>query len=996
MPVSIIDQRSSETMIRESLVTSFIDSRSESPLESRTALIFNDRDRGVKVLNEIEEALKWCDSFSISVAFITMGGIVPLIPALTALEARGVRGRLLTTDYLRFTKPEALRKLLTFKNLDVRMYRTEEDSANGFHTKGYIFSSKELCRIIVGSSNLTQAALTTTREWNLNLLSRQTGEIAEVIQKEFDYLWSRPEAKPLANVIDAYAYEYKAVAEAQADARRLLIREEEKAKVTPNAMQAAFVKSLWDLKTQHHQDRALLISATGTGKTYASAFAAQKLAPKRLLFVVHREQIAKQAMKSFKRVLGDKNRTFGLLSGTNKESGCDFVFATMQTISREAVLQSFPKDAFDMIIIDEAHRAGAESYQKIMAHFAPQFWLGMTGTPERNDGFNIYALFNHNIAYEIRLQQALENDFLTPFHYFGIADLWVSNEAESGRCKIDDFRRLEDPERFAHMLEECDRYGYSGNKRRALVFVSTKREAEALAGYLNDHHRPAIALTGDDSQSAREDAVSRLVSGEGERLLEFIVTVDIFNEGVDIPEINQVILMRPTESAIIFIQQLGRGLRKFDGKEFVTILDFIGAYEKNYLIATALSGDRSYVKDTMRRFIAVESKRLPGASTVHFDEISKERIFASIDKAKTNSTELLRNAYRQLKFQLGRIPELQDFERFGSIEPTKFFTNANFGSYYEFLVKYEPEYAVRLTDAQTKRIAWVSRKLGNALRPSEALVLKDILDGKEKLEVRLEQRLQAEYGFEADERHLKSVGLVLANEFERTQGIKDQWAGAEVLSLAKEGGWQVAESFVKDLQDGAEFKAMLEELLDFILARAKRLAADRLPGTFLRLNAAYTYEDVCRLLDWGQNMPAQNIGGYCYDKTSDTLPIFVNYEKESDAIQYHDEFKSVSTILTLSKTNRSLESPDAQRMRKVKTAKADYSATAIHLFVRRNKDDQEAKAFYYLGQMDLAAPLKEVELPGAHGSSKAFEALWTLRHPVRLDIYEYLTGEKAK
>lgn len=817
MPVSINNERSSESMIRESLVTSFIDSRTESPLESRTALIFNDRDRGVKVLNEIEEALEWCDSFSISVAFITMGGIVPLIPALTALEARGVKGRLLTTDYLRFTKPEALRKLLTFKNLDVRMYRTEEDSGNGFHTKGYIFSAKELCRIIVGSSNLTQAALTTTREWNLNLLSRQTGEIAEVIQKEFDYLWNRPEAKPLADVIDAYAYEYKAVAEAQADARRLLICEEEKAKVVPNAMQAAFVESLWDLKTQHHQDRALLISATGTGKTYASAFAAQKLAPKRLLFVVHREQIAKQAMKSFKRVLGEKDHTFGLLSGTNKASDRDFVFATMQTISRDAVLKSFPKDAFDMIIIDEAHRAGAESYRKIMAHFVPQFWLGMTGTPERNDGFNIYALFNHNIAYEIRLQQALENDFLTPFHYFGIADLWVTNEKGGAKRKIDDFRRLEDPERFAHMLEECDRYGYSGNKRRALVFVSTKREAEALARYLNECHRPALALTGEDSQAAREDAVARLVSGEGERLLEFIVTVDIFNEGVDIPEINQVILMRPTESAIIFIQQLGRGLRKFDGKEFVTILDFIGAYEKNYLIATALSGDRSYVKDNMRRFIAVESKRLPGASTVHFDEIAKERIFASIDQAKTNSTELLRNAYRQLKFQLGRIPDLQDFERFGSIEPTKFFSNANFSSYYEFLVKYEPQYSVRLTTAQAKRIAWVSRKLGNGLRPSEALVLKDILDGKENLEVCLERRLHSEYGFEADERHLKSVGLMLANEFERTKELKEQWAGAEILSLTPEGGWQVAESFLKDLQDGVEFKAMLEALLDFIL-----------------------------------------------------------------------------------------------------------------------------------------------------------------------------------
>ena len=985
----IADPVLSEAKIRESLVTSYIDSSRDSMSECRTALVFNDRERGVKVLNQIEEALEWCEDFSISVAFITMGGIVPLIPALNALEKRGVKGRLLTTDYLRFTKPEALRKLLEFTNLDVRMYRTDEDSGNGFHTKGYIFSAKDLCRIIVGSSNLTQAALTTTREWNLNLLSRQTGEIAETIRKEFDFLWNRPESRPLADVIDAYADEYRAVAEAQREARRLLIREAEKAKVSPNAMQAAFVRRVLDLKNRCHQDRALLISATGTGKTYASAFAAKALAPKRLLFIVHREQIAKQAMKSFRRVLGGKDESFGLLSGNAKEADRDFVFATMQTVSRENVLSSFPKDAFDLIVIDEAHRAGAESYRKIMEHFKPQFWLGMTGTPERGDGFNIYQLFNHNIAYEIRLQQALENDFLTPFHYFGIADLWISDEAGRSTRDIEDFGRLEDPKRFAHMLEECERYGYSGEKRRALAFVSSKREAAALADYLSAHGHPAAALTGEDSQDVREEMVSRLVSGEGERLLEFIVTVDIFNEGVDIPEVNQVVLMRPTESAIVFIQQLGRGLRKFEGKEFVTILDFIGAYEKNYLIATALSGDRSYVKDNMRRYVSVESKRLPGASTVHFDEIAKERIFRSIDQARTNSTELLKNAYRALKFRLGRIPKLEDFEALGSIEPAKFFTNASFASYYEFLVKHEPEYKVRLSDSQSRRIAWISRKLGNALRPSEAWVLRDILRGREHLEARLENHLQTNYGFEADEKHLNSVFLMLTNQFERTKEIAKQWVGAEMLAPASEGEWRPAEGLLADLHAGADFRGMMEELIDFILKRAKRYAAERLPGTFLRLNAAYTYEDVCRLLDWEKNMPAQNIGGYCYDAKTETFPIFVNYEKAGDAIQYHDAFQSESSILTLSKTKRSVDSADAKRMKKMKTEKEDFSRTAIHLFVRRNKDDKEAKAFYYLGQMDLAGPLKPVTLPGG---AQAFEALWTLRHPVRSDIYEYLTG----
>lgn len=695
--------------MKDGFHTAFVDYEHSSEIEYRPQFISNDYTQGKKVLASIEDELKKCDYFYISVAFITDSGIAPLLQILKELENKGVGGKVLTTDYLNFSSPRALEKLDSLSNIDLRVYRT--DGREGFHTKGYIFKQEELYKIITGSANMTANALTVNREWNTKIVSTEQGEYIKEIMTEFDYLWSRAES--ITDWIDTYKSIYKAQRQTVA---RSDIPNLEYYKLEPNTMQVSFINNLKRL-VEDGQKRALLVSATGTGKTYASAFALKELGFEKALFIVHRGQIARQAMESYKHIFCDY-KSLGLLTGDLQEYDADITFATVQTLYKDQHLRKFPPDYFDIIVVDEVHRAGAESHQKIIDYFKPsKLLLGMSASPERTDGYDIYNLFDHNIAHEIRLQQALEEDLLCPFHYFGISDLEIDGKVVDENT---DFNRLVLTARVDHIIEKISYYGYSGDRVKGLIFCSRKEEAEKLSEKFNQRGYRTLHLSGEDSQDKRLEAIERLVGENNENALDYIFTVDIFNEGVDIPEINQVVMLRPTVSPIIFVQQLGRGLRKSVGKEYVIVIDFIGNYDNNFMIPIALSGDRSYNKDNIRKFVMEGVRVIPGASSVHFDKISRNRIFEKIDKMTIGKRQLKEN-YINLKFKLGKQPGIIDFYEFGEVDPMLIIEK--FGSYHKYLQYSEDEYDIKFTEAEEKTLEFVSLTIVNGKRTEELLIM---------------------------------------------------------------------------------------------------------------------------------------------------------------------------------------------------------------------------------------------------------------------------------
>ena len=967
-------------LIYEGIKTAFIDYNNQSNVAFKPQFISNDYKEGRKVISSLEDELLKCDKFDISVAFITDGGIEPLLQTLKILEMRGIEGRILTTDYLEFSDPKALRKLASFKNIELKMFMSEE-AGEGFHTKGYMFKNNDIYKIIIGSSNMTQKALSVNREWNTKIVSTEQGEYAKEILNEFERLWNSKYSLNYEQFIETYELNYKLIKEQRKIASAKKISSLEEYKLQPNAMQISFINNLNKI-LEKGEKRALLISATGTGKTYASAFALRENKPRRALFLVHREQIAKQAIESYKKIFGE-TKTFGLLSGNSKGFEADFLFSTMQMMSKEDIFKKFKEDEFDIIVIDEAHRIGASSYQKIIQYFKPKLLLGMTASPERTDGYDVYKEFNYNIACEIRLKQALEENFLCPFHYFGITDIEFNGKTIDENTELSDFSKLTCDERVNYIIKQIEFYGHSGTTTNGLIFCSSKREALALSDKFNDRGYFTVVLTGEDSQEKREEAINRLTSKNIEEKIDYIFTVDIFNEGVDIPEINQVIMLRPTESPIVFVQQLGRGLRKAIDKEYVVILDFIGNYKNNFMIPIALSGDRSYNKDNIRRYVLEGERIIPGSSTIHFDEISKKRIFEAIDHADFTDIKLIKENYTNLKRKLGRIPSLLDFDKYGEMDVFKIFDNKSLGSYYKFLVKYEKKIKIRLNMNEEKMIEFISKKIENGKRIHELELLNILNDESDNLLEKLQKKINVKYGFYLDEQTKRSIVNVLTNNFASGSGKKTY---KECIFIEEnDNDYRISKNFDEMLKN-KDFKNMFNELIQFGISRYKQNYSEKYKDTQFTIYQKYTYEDVCRLLNWKNNEVPLNIGGYKYDRDTKTFPVFINYDKNeeiNDTIKYEDHFENSNKLIAISKSGRTILSEDVQNF-----INAKERGIKVELFVRKNKDDKISKEFYYLGRMNATGNVKEFIMPNTNKT--AVEIEWILETPVREDIYEYI------
>lgn len=891
-----------------------------------------------------------CKDFTWSVAFITLDMLVPFKAVMADLAQQGVHGTIITSNYLNFNHPAMFEELQKIPNLTVRIA-----DLNGFHTKGYLFDHGKYQTVIIGSANFTRSALLVNKEWNLKLSSRQEGSFFQQLTTELDAV--KHESTVLTS---EWIAEYRK----NWQPPKTRVTQPEKLKpIEPNQMQQAALGQL-SILIKTGAKKGLVVSATGTGKTYLGAFAVKKYRPRRFLYIVHREQIAKKSLASFRRVIGGKKTDYGLLTGNRHDWNAKYLFATVQTLSQQAVLNKLKATEFDYILIDEAHRAAAPSYQRILNHFMPQFWLGMTATPERMDNQDVFKLFDYHLAYEIRLKDALAAKMLAPFHYVGVTDYEVDGEVITETSKLNQLIAVK---RVNYVLNQLDYYGYCGDQPRGLVFCSRQAEAKELAVQFAAANHPAIALTNQSSSQERAKAVEQLEAGK----IEYIITVDLFNEGVDIPSVNQIVMMRNTQSPIVFIQQLGRGLRKYPGKDFVTVIDFIGNYHHNYMIPLALNQDNSRSKDQARREVKVPTNF--DVSTINFTKVAEEQILASLDKVKLDSMCELRQAYHDLTNQLGRTPLLDDFYRYGSVDPRVFAQNSQLNHYGDFLEKMGIE--LKLTNYERQVLAFLTKELLNGKRPHELILLQRLLRGTCSIDA-----------FKAELKHqnirvtpavLQSVDDILSLQFFNVkagkQVKKDQYGGQPIIDHPDLLTYQLNSKIRAGLESHNDFKRLFIDVLTTGLEIAKQYDLKQA----FTLYQQYDRKDVCRLLNWPLDVSAPLYG---YRVAEDVCPIFITYHKDVEEKRnaiYNNQLQDGRSLRWYTRTPRHLSSDEVQRL--LAGVKEGKPQVKLHLFVKQS--DAVGKEFYYLGPAYIQPDSVREELVGPKKKAAVGMDL-VLEHPL--------------
>ena len=871
--------------------------------------------QNAKIVTEINSQLEVCDEFVISVAFITLSGVVCILEALHQLNLKGIKGRILTGCYLNFTEPKALDKLLEFENVELKVLTNEN-----FHAKGFFFRKGENWQMMIGSSNLTQSALTVNSEWNILFHTNQSQQVHQQIISEFNRLFDQ--AIDCKYILEEYRSNYQSIR----NTTNLELYRQAQA-IVPNRVQQQALANLSELRNEG-KDKALIISATGTGKTFLSAFDVAAVNPKRCLFIVHRTNIAIKASETFTKVI--KGKSIGMYTGSNKSSA-DYLFATIQTLKNPQVLAKFDSDDFDYIIIDEVHHAEAKSYKRVLDYFNSKFLLGMTATPERSDEADIFKLFDYNIAYEIRLHQALEEDLLCPFHYFAIEDFYIEKE----KALAKDFSKLISDERVEHIIDKMNFYSFSGEKRSALMFVSNVKEAKDIADKLNQKGIKAQSLTSQDPEHIRELAIQEL---EAKRL-EVIVTVDIFNEGVDIPCLNQIILLRPTQSAIVYIQQLGRGLRKYHDKKFVVILDFIANYENNFLIPVALSGDNSYDKDELKKFVVAPNNFISGKSTITFTSIAKELIYRNIQKTNFSQLKNIKKDFIQLKKELGRIPTLVDFEKHNFIAPAVILKAKD--TYYDILLAFK-EPVNTLSNDEYQILKFISKEFTSAKRLYEILILEKLLDTPTISINDLKEFVESDIA-DFSQRSFTNALYHLALQVFTVNAGRVEYQ--PFISFDSENVTFLA----NDIITNNDFLfTQIKDLLEYNkIIYAKKYSQNKVQD--IALYQKYSKKDIAHLLNQDYTNGGVNLAGYrVFD---DKALLFMTFDESKKFTQFDNKFISNDSFTYFSKKNKTTTDT-------VEKGLIDNLYTSF-VFARIDKSDD----YYFLGLIEKCIEAVELYEP---------------------------------
>lgn len=537
------------------------------------------------LINRLKTSIKNATTIDIIVSFLMESGVKLLLQDLKEALNRGVKIRILTGNYLKITQPQALYLLKSElkDKVDLRFYNNPNKS---FHPKAYMFHNPIDSEIYIGSSNISRGALTSSIEWNYRFLKSTAPNDFKVFYDTFEDLFNNHSLIITDEVLKDYSKQWT-----RPNIYKDIEKEESKEDNVINIFEprGAQIEALYSLEKSREEgfDKGLVVAATGIGKTYLSAFDSAKY--NKILFVAHREEIIKQAAQSFKNVRNSDD--IGFFYSNQKDTKNSFIFALVQTLGKEQYLNEeyFSKDYFDYIIVDEFHHEVSSNYKKIIDYFTPKFLLGLTATPERLDSKDVFALCDYNMVYEVRLKDAINKGWLVPFRYYGIYDETVNYEhIDYKNGKYDD-KQLEEALMLNKRGEIILNHYLKYNSKRAMGFCTSRHHAEYMAKVFNENNIPSAAVYSGEKGEYSEDrniALSKLTSGE----LKVIFSVDMFNEGLDVPAIDMVMFLRPTQSPTIFLQQLGRGLRKFKDKKYLNVLDFIGNYKKANLVPFLLSG----------------------------------------------------------------------------------------------------------------------------------------------------------------------------------------------------------------------------------------------------------------------------------------------------------------------------------------------------------------------------------------------------------------------
>ncbi len=894
---------------------------------ARTSL-FTGANSEINLDEEIKREIDSSDEIYLLVSFIKWSGLRTIIEELKNYTDNGKKLKVITTSYMGASDAKAIVELSKLNNTEVKISYDIERTR--LHAKAYIFKRLNgFTTAYVGSSNMSHVAMTSGLEWNVKLSEKESVAVIKKMQSTFESYWNNPIFETFDNKDEDSKNKLNEALKKKKSENDIILQ----FSIKPYSYQQEILDNLNAEREVFNRFRNLLVAPTGIGKTVISAFDYRNFYEKnnrtRILYVAHREEILKKSRDTFRSILQDAN--FGeLLVGNNKPENIEYLFTSIQSWNSNKIIEKTSPDFYDYIVVDEVHHGSAESYKKLLEYYKPKILLGLTATPERMDGKDIGEYFDKTMAYEMRLPEAIDNKLLSPFQYFGVTDSvdlstlkWTKggyDEVELENIYVLDEKIAE--RRANEIIQNTLKYVTDIEEVKGLGFCVSKKHAEFMAERFNKSGIDSIALTSDTSNEIRKDAIKNLNNGK----YKFIFTVDIFNEGVDIPKINTELFLRPTQSLTIFLQQLGRGLRLNDEKECLTVLDFIGQANKNYKFLDKFEALTGKTKKSIDYYIKNGFDILPRGCYIKLEKQAKEYVLRNIKELKTNNNTLI-NRLSNFENDTGLSLNLKNFLNYYDINIKDFYKSGRTFTGLCNLAKVNPEitkckydYSENLSEKEIKTIEKRIPYLLDMDSPKLINLYKELINNPDK--------------------ELNSEETILENMIYYTFYLKK----------SSDLGYKSNKEALKALFKDKNYREEILEILDILYEKIDFVPIEnsydfKCP---LEVNCTYTKGQILASLEYyGENKYGPMLEGvhYLKDKNLDIFFITLNKSDKdfSDTTLYDD--------YAISRYLFHWQSQNMDKQESNKIQRYIHSNGRISLFVRDyKKTNNRSCSYIYLGE----------------------------------------------